>query len=739
MENNSLNQRIEAAEKRLKTLTSEQWEASAGLRDQLSAILDEIREAGEALYPQCDNEIEPGMANSLLRSLIDVTEQVQARVEIEDLSRFPSENPNPVLRVAGDGTILYANSASVPLLVQWGAQVGQKVPEEWQQHIAEILDNGVEQVVEALCDGRIFSLTIVPLVERGYVNLYGLDITALKTTQQALQQYVERLRVLRDIDQAILAARSIEEVGQSALGEVSQLLDCVRASIVLYDLEKGEMRLLAAYIDGETQVGKGWHGSIDPMWTEAIGELAQGRSYTIGDLQNASLLSPVLKASQAEGVRAYVALPLTIGGSLVGSLDFGMRTPGYLMPDQMEIAQELAVQLAIGIHQARLNEHLRQRTDDLEVLMARRTRALHDREARLQAIFDGAGIGIAVLDMEGRVEESNPALQELLGCTAEELLGKPVTDFSHPDDVTADRVFYEKLIAQRGGVGRYRLERRCVRGDGRLCWVSMTVSPVHKRKHKLESMILMMEDITEQRHAQEALIQTEKLALTGRLAASLAHEINNPLQSVIGCLGLVRESLEAGDEEDVRELLQIAAEELDRAARTVSDLRDMNKPAGPEDREPADVNLQLEHILMLTRNQCQKRGVEVEWRPAEDLPMLMLVPDRMNQVYLNLLLNALDAMPGGGRLCVSTGCDGGLGQVWIAFADTGRGIAPEDLPHVFDPFYTTKSEGLGLGLYITRNILEQHGGRIEVESLLGEGATFTIWLPVPEESGEGED
>jgi polar amino acid transport system substrate-binding protein len=249
----------------------------------------------------------------------------------------------------------------------------------------------------------------------------------------------------------------------------------------------------------------------------------------------------------------------------------------------------------------------------------------------------------------------------------------------------------------------------------------------------------MMEDITERRHTQEALIQSEKLAITGQLAASLAHEINNPMQSVIGCLGLAQESLDEGDEEDVRELLQVAAEELDRAAKTVSDLRDLNQPSRPEDRESTDLNLQLEHVLMLTGKQCQERGVEVEWRPAEGLPALKLVPDRINQVFLNLTINAVEAMQDGGHLRVSTGSEADSAWVWVAFADTGQGIAPEALPHVFDPFYTTKVEGLGLGLYITRSIVEEHGGRIEVESLLGEGTTFTVWLPAGENGDNGGD
>jgi signal transduction histidine kinase len=115
-----------------------------------------------------------------------------------------------------------------------------------------------------------------------------------------------------------------------------------------------------------------------------------------------------------------------------------------------------------------------------------------------------------------------------------------------------------------------------------------------------------------------------------------------------------------------------------------------------------------------------------------------MVPDRMSQVFLNLALNALEAMPDGGRLRIGTDCASDPAWVRVTFADTGCGIAPEAIPHLFDPFYTTKANGLGLGLYITHNVVEEHGGRIEVESLLGKGTTFTVWLPVPEDDDEGE-
>jgi signal transduction histidine kinase len=183
-----------------------------------------------------------------------------------------------------------------------------------------------------------------------------------------------------------------------------------------------------------------------------------------------------------------------------------------------------------------------------------------------------------------------------------------------------------------------------------------------------------VEDITEQKQIQQALIQSEKLAVTGRLAASLAHEINNPLQSVIGCLGLAEESLAEG--EDAGEFLQIATEELERAAGIVTQLRDLNRPSKPEERKPTDVNVLLEQVLMLTKKQCQKYQVEVNWEAADDLSPLMLVPDRMRQVFLNLVLNAVEAMPEGGRLQVGTSRTSDPAGICVSFADSGRGIGP---------------------------------------------------------------
>jgi PAS domain S-box-containing protein len=564
-----------------------------------------------------------------------------------------------------------------------------------------------------------------------------MDVTDQEQARQGLRRYADRLHVLHETDKAILAARSLEEIAESTLSCIPRLLEgCIRASITLYDLEQEKVSLLAVHAEGKSNLGKGWHGPMDPIWIPVLDESIQEEPHVIEDMRAVPATSTVVGTLQAEGVRTYLVVPLLTGGKLLGSLNLGMRDPGGITHEEMEVAQELAVQLAIGIRQARLNRQVKQHAEELEKLVARRTRALRDSEARLRAIFDNAALGIAVVDLEGRLLETNRALQAMLKHSGEELRGKCFSELTHPEDVEVDLMLYRELTA--GERDSYVVEKRYVRKDGQAIDVRLNVSLIRGPRRKPRFGIGLVEDITTQKQAQEALIQTEKLAITGRLAASLAHEINNPMQSVIGCLGLAQESLEAGEEKEVPELLRIAFEEVERAAGLASDLRNLNRPSDPGDRRPVDVNLRLEHVLMLTREQCQKRAVEVAWEPAVSLPALKVVPDRMDQVFLNLVLNALEAMPDGGRLRIGTDCTSDPAWVRVTFADTGSGIAPEVISRLFEPFYTTKTEGLGLGLYITRNIVEEHGGHIEVESKQGEGTTFTVWLPVEEGTREGE-
>jgi two-component system NtrC family sensor kinase len=237
--------------------------------------------------------------------------------------------------------------------------------------------------------------------------------------------------------------------------------------------------------------------------------------------------------------------------------------------------------------------------------------------------------------------------------------------------------------------------------------------------------------------SQAQLVQVEKMAALGRLVASIAHEINNPLQAMQGSLELAAEELQGNHRPDkLTRYLRVANSEIERLATIVHRLRDFYRPAR-EGLLPTDVNAVLQSVLELAGKQLQHSHVTVEWAGADALPMIQANPDYLKQVFLNLVLNAIDAMSEqGGTLSVRTTLDQMPGRtgpplpaVRIEFSDTGDGIPPEMLPHIFEPFVTTKKTGTGLGLSISYGLIEAHNGRITVTSQMEMGSKFMIWLP----------
>jgi PAS domain S-box-containing protein len=348
-------------------------------------------------------------------------------------------------------------------------------------------------------------------------------------------------------------------------------------------------------------------------------------------------------------------------------------------------------------------------------------------EARFRTIFENSILGWALLNLAGEIVDSNPAMQKMLGYTREELEGKTFDIYSHPADAETNRKL--RLALAMGEAGDYQKEKRFVRKDGQVRWGQWTVSLVHvTKRQEPEFALAMLEDITERKKSQDFLLRAERLAIVGRLGASLAHEINNPLQAALGCLGLADEALEDGT--DVRLYLTIAMDELERAAGVVSRLRNLVREPEKRKKQRANLNKLLEKALVLIRKRCQDQGVDVKWDRTADLSLVPIVADHMQQVFLNLLLNAVESMPDGGELEVSTISLNPPQGLRITIADTGKGIEPELLSNIFEPFYSTRPEGMGLGLYISKKIVEdEHGGRLEVESQVGKGSAFSVWLP----------
>jgi signal transduction histidine kinase len=252
----------------------------------------------------------------------------------------------------------------------------------------------------------------------------------------------------------------------------------------------------------------------------------------------------------------------------------------------------------------------------------------------------------------------------------------------------------------------------------------------------------LYQDLQDQMHklqmAQAQLVHSERISALGRLSASIAHEVNNPLQSVQACLTLIREELEDGQRpEKLDRYLGTVESEIERVATIVQRMRNFYRPTR-QGMQSTDLHTVLESVLELTARQLQHSNVSVERAWAAGLPAIQANPDHLKQVFLNLVLNAVDAMPRGGKLRISTALDtipAGAGRpprpaVRLEFGDTGVGMSAETLSHLFEPFFTTKEGGSGLGLSVSRGVIQAHAGQMTVTSQVGLGTTFAILLPL---------
>jgi two-component system NtrC family sensor kinase len=276
--------------------------------------------------------------------------------------------------------------------------------------------------------------------------------------------------------------------------------------------------------------------------------------------------------------------------------------------------------------------------------------------------------------------------------------------------------------------------------------MAVTSTEVRDEGGAVVATVSVMQDVSrlrelERRRIEQILFESEKLAATGRLAASIAHEINNPLEAIKNALYLLTNKISPSDPN--AKFLQIATKETDRVSRI---LRQMLGFYRPPKMEPTDINRLIEESEGLIEKHLRQNRVKLENDLDPTLPRVIVSADQIKQVLLNLMLNAQQAMPHGGTIYVSTRVSRGADleflmsdSVHIQILDTGKGIAEEHLPHIFEPFFSTKDEkGTGLGLWVSQGIVQTHGGSIKLRSREGRGTTFTVALPIggPAEHGE---
>ena len=243
------------------------------------------------------------------------------------------------------------------------------------------------------------------------------------------------------------------------------------------------------------------------------------------------------------------------------------------------------------------------------------------------------------------------------------------------------------------------------------------------------------------------MLHVEKMASIGKMAAVVAHEVNNPLFGILTYSKLIRRWIASGQtehekHEEAMQCLDLIASESRRCGDLIKNLLSLSRTS-PMNVQSTDLRTVIDRCLMLVRPQLQQGGIELQLKIAEDLPHVPCDPAQIEQVLLALIMNAIDAMPRGGNLWVESRRTSVPTEIVIQVRDDGSGIAPDVLPHIFEPFLTTKESGhgTGLGLAIARGVVERHKGRIEVESELGRGTTFNVTLPTqapdPELAGVG--
>lgn len=592
------------------------------------------------------------------------------------------------------------------------------------------------------------------------------DDSGILQTQSPEARRFGALVPLLEVSETLLSEVDIRRLYNLILEIVERETAADRVSVMLLDETERALSIEAALGLSEdvmgsarAEIGQGIAGWV----------VQQGQPLLLND--GADLDPGLCEWMQREEVVSAVCVPLRVKGRVIGVLNASKMTPQSRFDrHDLELISVLASQVAIAIENSRIHEATKNRTRQLATLneLSRVVISTLDLDEVLrlamQAIKEIIKVqagSLLLLDettnqlvlrmtLHRRARQSAPLTLEVGQGIAGQVVkeAKPLL----VPDVTADPRYDEKASAHLGLVPRSvlcvplvikghvmgaielvnKLDGEFTREDVELLNSMAATVAIALENARLYTELA--EFTLELEQSQARLIRAEKLAATGKLAASLAHEINNPLQAIHNCLHLVmhRTSL---DQTRQQEYVGMAQEEVERLIDLVQRMLDFYRPS-TEGMAPTDLGAVLDDVLSLTGKRIQQAKVVVHRRGAFPLPPVMGMSNLLKQVFLNIIINAVEAMPSGGDLYIDTASDEKRREVSVSFTDTGEGIPIAELANIFDPFHTTKAKGTGLGLSISHGIIERHGGRIEVRSDVGEGSTFTVRLPAATEDSQ---
>lgn len=408
-------------------------------------------------------------------------------------------------------------------------------------------------------------------------------------------------------------------------------------------------------------------------------------------------------------------IPCTVMNKTIAVLGMGKTTEGdYLSSEDVELLETLAGYIGIAIQNARLYASLATKAQQYERL-----------KEFNENIVESINVGIFTLDLEDRIESWNAQMEVMYALPRAEAIRRPISE-------VLPAAFCEEFyrVRQNAGIHNlYKFRMGTTAGDTRTC--NIAIAPLVTRDFSAVGRVVIVDDITERIDLEAQLAQSDKMSSIGLLAAGVAHEVNTPLAVISSYAQMLAKQLQ-GDEKRSALLDKITRQTF-RASEIVNNLLNFSRTSGTEFK-PVDLNKIIHDTLALLEHQFKTAGIKVQGDLTTGLPPIQGNAGKLQQVFLNLFLNARDAMPKGGTLSIAT--SNGR-AVHVTVGDTGEGIAAEHIHRIYDPFFTTKnrpkqgnSGGTGLGLSVTYGIIQEHAGKIRVESKPGEGTQFFMEFPM---------
>jgi PAS domain S-box-containing protein len=516
--------------------------------------------------------------------------------------------------------------------------------------------------------------------------------------------YRDRLdyrRTLVEFGRTLTAEVRLEPMLASVLRRISQALLVDRLAIFVEDAAAPGSFSLAR------STGIGWEGPLDLGF---LSTQADGRGYLFFESADAPGLSPAQRSTIAQLGLSYF-LACRVQDRTVAVLGLGKTVDGdYLSSADLGLLFTMAGYIAIALENGRLYHSIEQKAKQIEQL-----------KDFSENIVESLSVGVLTTDLDGRIESWNTFLEQRIGTSRQEAIGRLIEDVLSPD------LAAEIAISAEPSHGVACVYKFLLRTPTAELVVNVSLAPLVGKNGERLGRLVLIDDITERIRLEEQMRQTEKLSSLGLLAAGVAHEVNTPLAVISNYAQMLAKQIDSDDPRQM--LVDKIVKQTFRASEIASNLLNFSRTAGSEFTD-VDLNTVIRDTLTLVRHPLASSHVALDLLLDPELPPVFANANRLQQVFLNLFLNARDAMAGGGRLTVLSFRSNSHVEVHIS--DTGHGIRPEHMNRVFDPFFTTKTSGrgTGLGLAVSYGIIREHGGKVEIQSSPGQGTTFRLEFPV---------